>query len=362
MRTREPALSDPAWSASFPTRIALVVPAEASGARLDRFVVAALSKKANAPSRSELQRWIDHGRVTVAGVVKRAADTVKVGSTIEIVPEPPARTDAAAEAGVVFDVLYTDDAIVVVNKPAGLVVHPAKGHASGTLVNGLLGRGLFDRAMLGAATEREATAGDATAGDAKASDAIEENATEHVRPGIVHRLDKGTSGVMVVARSLAVHALLKEQFAAHTIDREYEAICVGVVRSQRFDTLHGRHPKERLKFTSKVREGRRAVTFVELLEDLTIASHVMCRLETGRTHQIRMHLAEAQHPVLGDPLYGKPPKNEALRMLSVGLGHQALHARLLGFVHPTTHQKVTFTAAPPPDFELTLATLRGLAR
>jgi 23S rRNA pseudouridine1911/1915/1917 synthase len=333
-----------------PSPFVLVVPEEAAGARLDRFVVSALTGASNAPSRSELQRWIEHGRVTVEGVRKRAADKVTVGATIVIEPEPPAQTRAIAESGIEFDVLYTDADVVVVNKPAGLVVHPAKGHPSGTLVNGLLALGLFDRALYDAgevaAEEDVSSSPDATA--------------THVRPGIVHRLDKGTSGVMVVARSLAAHAALKVQFQQHTIDREYEAICVGAIKGRTFDTLHGRHPRDRMKFTGKVKEGKRAITHVDVLEDLGIASHVRCRLETGRTHQIRMHLAEAGHAVLGDPLYGKPPKNDALRIIATGMGHQALHARLLAFDHPSRAERMTFTSPPPTDFMIALATLRSM--
>ncbi len=317
----------------------LVVPEEASGARLDRFIVSALRGTLGAPTRTELQRWMEHGRVTVNGAKKRAADKVQVGAKVVVDPEAPPPSTAAAEDGIEFNVLYKDAHVVVVNKPAGLVVHPAKGHATGTLVNGLLGLGLFDRSSFpGVAADDD----------------------EHVRPGIVHRLDKGTSGVMIVARTPAAQESLKVQFAQHTIAREYEALCVGVLRGRTFDTLHGRDSKDRKKFTSKVREGRRAVTHVEVLAQMSIACHVLCRLETGRTHQIRMHLAEAGHGILGDPVYGKPPKSEALRELGAGLGHQALHARLLGFSHPDTRERMTFTAPQPTDFELALLTLKAL--
>ena len=329
MRTALPALAP----------FVLIVPEEASGARLDRFIVSALRDAKGAPSRSELQRWMAHGRVTVNGVKKGASDKVLVGGKVVVQPEAPPPSTAVAEDGIEFDVLYKDSWIVVVNKPAGLVVHPAKGHASGTLVNGLLGLGLFDRAQFPGDPDSDA---------------------EHVRPGIVHRLDKGTSGVMVVARTPAAQESLKTQFALHTIAREYEALCVGVLRGRTFDTLHGRDPRDRLKFTSRVREGKRAVTHVEVASSMGIACHVICRLETGRTHQIRMHLAEAGHAILGDPVYGKPPKNEALRDLAAGLGHQALHARVLGFSHPDTRERMTFTAPPPTDFEVALLTLKSL--
>jgi len=231
--------------------------------------------------------------------------------------------------------MYVDDEVVVVNKPAGLVVHPARGHAGGTLVNGLLARGLFRRGLEGP-----------DEGDA--------------RPGIVHRLDKGTSGVMVVARTSEAREALKAQFQAHTIERLYEAIVVGEARDATFDTLHGRHPRDRLRFTSlarNLRAGKRAVTHVRVLARLVGATHVACTLSTGRTHQIRVHLAESGTPVLGDPLYGKPPRDPAVKAVADALGHQALHARVLGFVHPGTGQRVRFEAEPPADFRTALEAL-----
>ena len=315
----------------------LVVPREASGCRLDRFLVSALAALEGAPSRTELQRWIDHGRVTVDGATRRAADKLREGAQVVVDPEPPPKTEALPEVGVRFDVLFVDDAVVVVNKPPGLVVHPAKGHAGGTLVNGLLAMGVFDRVPAG-------------------------SEPEHDRPGIVHRLDKGTSGVMVVARTEVARERLKAQFAAHTIDREYEALCAGDVRARVFATLHGRHPTNRLKFTARVARGKRAVTHVRVLEGFGggLATHVACSLETGRTHQIRVHLSEAGTPILGDPLYGKPPKSLLLRQIAERLGHQALHARLLGFEHPTRGERMRFEAPPPPDFIVALTALRAI--
>ncbi len=357
------------------TPILLVVPAEAAGARLDRFLVSMLVASGHdghradgtdpgaAVSRAELQRWIEHGRVTVDGLRKKAGDKLREGARIAVTPEPPPSTSATAEDGIVFRVMYTDDAVVVVDKPSGLVVHPARGHATGTLVNGLLALGTFDREL----PSEEMRALSDEAPESFSSEHVRARALErqnelHLRPGIVHRLDKGTSGVMVVARTSAAREALKEQFAAHTIDREYVALCNGEVKSRTFATMHGRHPTDRLRFTSQVVAGKRAVTMVRTIETFgrAAASHVSCRLETGRTHQIRMHLAENATPVLGDPLYGKPPKNETVRQLAVTLGHQALHARLLGFDHPRTGKRVRFEAPPPPDFELALETLRAL--
>ena len=322
--------------------IVLVVPREASGARLDRFLATTLAAMENGPSRSELQRWIEHGSVKVDGVVKKAAEKLREGARISVDPEPPPSTEALAEDGIEFEVVHMDDALIVLDKPPGLVVHPAKGHRSGTLVNGLLARGVFD-------------SDDVDDGDS-------DDRGSKSRPGIVHRLDKGTSGLMVVARTARAREHLKEQFAAHSIDREYVAICVGKVVAQTFDTLHGRHPTRRLEFSSKVKTGKRAVTHVKPLESFAKkqATYVACRLETGRTHQIRVHLADGGTPILGDALYGKPPKHAVLREAAEALGRPALHARVLGFVHPVTGKKVRFEANPPADFEVALAALRAI--
>jgi 23S rRNA pseudouridine1911/1915/1917 synthase len=305
--------------------VEIVVPPEAGGARLDRFAAARVGV-----SRAELQRWIEHGRVTVEGVVRQASATLKGGERIEVRPEPGALTTALPDAGVKFELLHVDADLVVVNKPSGLVVHPAKGHAGGTLVNGLLGLGFFE------------------AGE-----------VDNVRPGIVHRLDKGTTGVMVVARSSAAREALKAQFQAHSIDRAYLAVVAGDAKEGTIATLHGRHPRDRMRFTTRVRRGKHAVTHVRVLERFEGATLVECTLETGRTHQIRVHLSESGTPVLGDPLYGRAPGVGLVRDLATRLGHQALHARLLGFAHPRTGARVTFTAPPPEDFQATLRALRA---
>jgi len=314
----------------------LVVPREGGGARLDRFLASTLSLMDGGPSRSELKRWIGRGGVTVDGVVKKAADKLREGARIRVEPEPPPPTEALAEAGIEFETIYMDDAIIVVDKPPGLVVHPARGHRSGTLVNGLLACGVFDL-----------------------PDGEEEDRS---RPGIVHRLDKGTSGLMVIAREPHAREHLKGQFANHSIEREYVAICVGDVKKKTFDTFYGRHPRDRVKFSSNVTTGKRAVTHTRPLESFAsgAATLVACRLETGRTHQIRVHLSESRTPILGDDVYGKTPKHPVLREAAETLARPALHARLLGFVHPTTGDEIRFESDPPADFQLALTTLRAI--
>jgi 23S rRNA pseudouridine1911/1915/1917 synthase len=312
--------------------IAIVVPTEGAGARLDRFLAATLAAMPDPPSRSALQRWIADGRVLVDGVPARPSDKVEEGARVTVEPAPPETTDCAPDASVEVNVLYMDDDVVVVCKQAGLVVHPARGHASGTLVHGLLALGAFRVPLEEIADGTEADGA-------------------HTRPGIVHRLDKDTSGVMVVARTPSARQRLKVQFQDHSIDREYVALCHGLVRETRFETLHGRHPKDRLRFTTRVKEGRRAVTHVAPLEVLAggRVTFVRCRLETGRTHQIRVHLSESGHAILGDPLYGRRSKDPHVGAVEEGLGRQALHARVLGFDHPASSRRLRFEAPLPDD-------------
>jgi 23S rRNA pseudouridine1911/1915/1917 synthase len=289
-------------------------------------------------SRATVQRWIASERVTVDGRPAEAADKVKVGAVIQVTPAAPEPTLLVPDASVPFDVLFEDAHLIVLDKPSGVVVHPARGHAEGTLVHGLLARGSFDREQL-AGMPREAS-----------------------RPGIVHRLDKGTSGIMVVAKDEKTREGLKRLFAAHHIERAYRAIVVGGAAEGTFDTLHGRHPTDRLKFTTRVARGKRAVTHVRVLERLFEgrATLVECRLETGRTHQIRVHLSECgKTPILGDPLYGRTPRDPHVREVAEELGRQALHAEVLGFVHPATGERLRFVREPPADFMRALRALKG---
>ncbi len=293
--------------------------------RLDRWLALATPL-----SRSRVQELIDQGRVLVEGQAARASQRLHGGELVAL-DVPPAAPPALLPQDLDIPILYQDDAVIVVDKPAGLVVHPAAGHRDGTLVNALL---------------------------PALDQAADEDAPE--RPGIVHRLDRGTSGVLVVARTAEAMAHLAAQFAAHTVDRRYLALVWGQPRDQAgtIDADLGRHPADRKRF-AVVRQGRHAVTHFRVLETarstvgrgVVTISLLECRLETGRTHQVRVHLAHLGHPVLGDPVYGKKgPPPEPVRAALLGVDHQLLHARRLGFVHPTSGETMVFESAPPPDF------------
>jgi 23S rRNA pseudouridine1911/1915/1917 synthase len=305
--------------------------------RLDKFVVERMSTSGVSSTRGAVQRWIHAERVTIDGRVASPSDNVRPGAVIEVRPLAPPVTDLEPDRNVAFEILYQDEHLVVIDKPGGLVVHPARGHELGTLVHGLLARASFARSQ---------------------------DEDKSVRPGIVHRLDKGTSGIMVVAKDERTREGLKALFSRHDIERAYLAIVVGTVTDGTFETLHGRHRTDRLKFTTHVTTGKRAVTHVRTLEQLgSLATLVECRLETGRTHQIRVHLSEcAKTPILGDPVYGHVPRDPRLRALAERLGRQALHAAVLGFVHPVTGEKLFFQREPPWDFTSALLELRAMAR
>lgn len=297
---------------------------EDAGERIDRV----LARHCPQFSRSALQRWIEQGRVEQAGEVVSRKTKAQAGAEVSIEPAPPERMSAEPQA-IPLDIRFEDDHVLVLDKPAGLVVHPAPGHPDGTLVNALLHH------------------------------AAVEGGGDPLRPGIVHRLDKDTSGVMVVAKTAAAHERLVEMFQAHDLERAYLAIVRGRAPDTiTYDTFHGRHPANRKKFTSQGARGKRAVTHLESVEVLHGSTLVRCRLETGRTHQIRVHLADTGHPVLGDPLYGTSIGDPVLRGVGQSLGRQALHAALLAFEHPITGEALRFETEPPDDFNEALAALR----
>ncbi len=312
---------------------AFVVTADEAGDRLDRVCATRLASELI--SRSSLEPLFGTDAARVNDRAAKASLRVRAGDRIDLAVPPPEAPTAEPE-DIPLEVLFEDEHVLVLNKPAGLVVHPAKGHARGTLVNAVLHHAVVERAV---------------------NDEHDDERGDALRPGIVHRLDKDTSGVMVVAKTVLAREGLKAQFQKHSIERAYVAITLGVPPDGvTYETLHGRHPIDRKRFTSRVTEGKRAVTKVKLTRVLAggEAALVRCELETGRTHQIRVHLAEHGFPLLGDVTYGKTPRNVVLASIGRELGRQALHAEVLGFVHPATKLSVTFRAAPPADFQRAL--------
>jgi len=280
-------------------------------------------------SRSQIRRRIDEGEVRVNGRVVRAAHKVAPGDRVRFAPPAPEPVADEPEA-IALAILHEDAHLIVLDKPAGLVVHPATSHARGTLVNALLHHCGGQLAVGG---ER--------------------------RPGIVHRLDKDTSGVMVVAKDDPTLAALQAQFHAHSLDRRYLALVDGVVAEEGvFRTRYGRHPRDRKRFSSRVAGGKSAVTHWRVVERLHGATLIEARLETGRTHQIRVHFADGGHPVVGDQTYGRPPRDARVRDEATRLGRQALHAAVLGFTHPSTGEQLRFETPPPDDMRRAVEALR----
>jgi 23S rRNA pseudouridine1911/1915/1917 synthase len=305
-------------------------------ARLDVAIVAALGE--SALSRAQVQRLIDDGRARVAGaVVAKPSARVKAGDAIELRVPAPEPIDVAPEP-IPLAILYEDAELIVVDKPPGLVVHPAAGHASGTLVNALLYH-CKDLSGIGGA----------------------------LRPGIVHRLDRDTSGAMVATKTDRAHAALAAAFASKssgqgsTIRREYLAICAPPPSGARGElrTLYGRHPVDRKRFSSKVAAGKSAVTRWELVEPLGAGAAALVRfqLETGRTHQIRVHASDHGFAVIADAMYGPRPRDERVADAARAIGRQALHAAVLAFDHPVTGARVHCEAPLPEDFARALALL-----
>jgi 23S rRNA pseudouridine1911/1915/1917 synthase len=284
-------------------------------------------------SRSQIKRLIDEGRITVGGKAVKASTKLRPGDEVEVRQPPPAESRAEPQ-DIALEVLYEDSHLIVVNKAAGMVVHPAPGHPDGTLVNALLAH----------CTDLSGIGGE-------------------LRPGIVHRLDKDTSGILVASKDDATHHGLAEGFQDKVHQREYLAIVAPGPRmlAGTIDTLHGRHPVHRKKFSSKVGRGKRAVTHYRVLERFEApAALLSVRLETGRTHQIRVHCADQGHPVLGDPMYARPPRSEPLRTLARQLDRQALHAARLSFTHPITGEELSFQSPLPDDMQAVLDALRAL--
>lgn len=308
------------------TPLQATVPDEAAGRRFD----AVLADLFPEFSRSKLAGWIKSGDARLDGREARPRDPVRGGEKVTLNAVLEVQTHSQAE-DIALDVLYEDEHVIVVNKPAGLVVHPGAGNPAGTLVNALLHH--------------------------------DPSLNTLPRAGIVHRLDKDTSGVMVVARTLQAHTALIEQLSSREVHRQYLAVVVGsLVSGGTANAPIDRHPRDRIRMAVR-EDGRDAVTHYRLRERFRAHTLLECRLETGRTHQIRVHMAHLKHPIVGDPLYGGPLKlprgaTEELIETLRGFRRQALHAQTLEFAHPVTGEPVRCTAPVPEDLQHLVRALR----
>jgi 23S rRNA pseudouridine1911/1915/1917 synthase len=299
--------------------------------RLDVYLVHKLPQF----SRSTIKRLFEAEDISSETISLSLNKLPPAGTKIEIEVPPPVPSDLIAE-NIPLDILFEDDHLLIINKPVGMVVHPAPGHYTGTLVNAVL---YHCPDLKGIGAEK--------------------------RPGIVHRLDMGTSGVMVVAKDQATHEGLVQLFSTHDIDRKYEALIAGTPNSLSgtISSSIGRHPTNRLKMAANVKNGKKAITHFQVLQKYENCTHIELKLETGRTHQIRVHMAQLLNsPVLCDPLYGSGSSHlrklpEEIRQKLEVYPYQLLHAKELGFVHPITKQKLHFTAPPPSIFQTVLQAL-----
>lgn len=298
--------------------ISLTVPNEFGGKRLDSTLANLLPQY----SRSQLSQWIKTGAVTVDDGVSIAKHKLIGGEKVKIFCEPDPQISAFQPEPLALDILFEDDAVLVLNKPAGVVVHPAAGNWSGTLLNGLLHH--------------------------------EPRLLQVPRAGIVHRLDKDTSGLMVVAKSLIAQNNLVKQLQERKVRRIYRSIVNGLVESDRMiETLIGRDPYRRTRMAVVPFGGKEAITHVKLLQHFLHHSYVECRLETGRTHQIRVHMRELGHPIVGDPVYGNfsLPASKEIKAQIMALKRQALHAYRLSFFHPISQEVLDFEAPLPIEMK-----------
>ncbi len=310
--------------------LSATVPDNLAGKRFDQIA----SELFGDYSRSRIQSWIKSGELTVNGATRKPKEKLVGGETLQVQAELQ-EEESWEPAAIALDIVYEDDALIVVNKPRGLVVHPAAGHRNDTLLNALLnhcpGLSVLPRA------------------------------------GIVHRIDKDTTGLLVIAKTLPAHASLVEQLQAKTMLREYEAIACGVMTGGgKVDEPIGRHPTQRTK-QAVHHAGKEAVTHYRVIERFRAHTHIRVQLETGRTHQIRVHMAHINYPLLGDPVYGgrlRLPKGATQELID-GLRsfkRQALHARTLGLEHPVTGEFIEWSSELPADMSALLQVLRDDAR
>jgi 23S rRNA pseudouridine1911/1915/1917 synthase len=311
--------------------LSISIPSELDGTRLDR----AIAQLAPELSRNAITRLIEDGRVAIDGTAAAKKSIVVRAEQLISLDIPPPASQSVESQDLPLDVLYQDSDIVVLSKPPGIVVHPAAGHADGTLVNALLFH-VGDLSGIGG----------------------------EVRPGIVHRLDKETSGVMVIAKNDLAHRRLTAAWGTDAVQKEYLALVYGTPKPAegKIEAPIGRDPKDRKKM-AVVRDGRDAITLYKVAESLRGVALVRCLLKTGRTHQIRVHLKHIGHPIVGDPLYsgaqcrGIPDKR--LQKTLAAFERQALHAAKLTFVHPSSGEKMTFEAPLPDDMRELIEALRA---
>jgi 23S rRNA pseudouridine1911/1915/1917 synthase len=302
------------------------IPIELAGQRLDQ----ALAKLFPEYSRSRLKAWLLDGAISVDGVSPRPRDPVQGGETVTLQAEFQVNVNAAPEP-IALNVVYEDESLIVINKPAGLVVHPGTGNTSGTLMNGLL----HHAPQLG----------------------------QLPRAGIIHRLDKDTSGLLLVGKTVPAHTALVRLLADREISRYYLAVCNGVLTGGgTIDAPIGRHRVDRKRMSIRD-DGKPAVTHYTVLERFAAHTYIRVKLETGRTHQIRIHFAHRRHALVGDPVYGRrlalpAGAGDSLIATLRGFRRQALHAAKLEFVHPDSGEELSFEAQPPGDFEGLIAALR----
>ncbi len=302
-----------------------IVPGELAGKRLDQ----ALSKLCPEHSRSRIQSWIKSGDVRVNNLSFKQRDQVNFGDVIEINTELNSVDKYQAEA-IELNIIHEDDAIIIINKPTGLVVHPGAGNPNHTLLNALLN---FDDSL----------------------DTIP-------RAGIIHRLDKETTGIMVIARTLEAHTYLVDKLQKREIKREYQAIVCGqLIAGGSIENRMGRHPVHRVKM-AVTNSGKTATTHYRVLKKFQHYTHLLVQLETGRTHQIRVHMSHIRHPIVGDPVYGnnnsiRKGVNSSLRDVIKNFKRQALHAYNLELPHPATGNKIKFHAELPSDMNLLIEAL-----
>ena len=313
----------------------------AEGKKKERIDVFLANSVENA-TRSRIQKLIKAGCVTATGAVVKPNYLVLPFDVIELtIPTSPHPEETEAE-DIPLNIVYEDDYLLIVNKPAGMVAHPSLGNYSGTLVNALLH---YTKKLSG----------------------LNE---EPARPGIVHRIDKETSGLLLIAKDAWTHAYLAKQFANHTIDREYWAVCWGLFKQKKGEIIGNisRSPKDRKVFSVSTSEGKYALTFYEVIEEYEFTSLIKLKLKTGRTHQIRVHMSHIKHPIFGDPTYGGrvivygsalPKMKSRIDNLLELMKRQALHAKTLGFIHPNTKEKVFIESELPEDFEALLKKLRS---